>query len=346
MISVIMPVYNVEAYVEKCVYSILKQTYQDFELIIIDDGSTDTSGKICDGLKERDIRIKVIHKNNGGLMSAWITGFYESKGQFIFFVDSDDWVDDNILEKMTSMIEKNPDTDLVVCDCKRELKNETQVYKMFQYQENVYDYKKIQEEIYNTIINNGGFQTRGIQVNRWGKLIKRELLSKNIKYCDTKISYGEDFNIMLPVFLDCRKICFVDETYYHYRYNGQSILGKYNNRMYFQVELLYRILFQVIKDKNCEFLRAQLLADYLSSIVLCVKNEIKSEKTIRAIIIELQKFRKANYLKESIKTTNYSSYSLPNRTIISMLKKKSPMDNIMLWVMKLMFQRKLKKVAY
>lgn len=341
-----MPVYNVEAYVKKSIYSILKQTYQDFELIIVDDGSTDGSGRICDILKETDMRIKVIHKNNGGLMSAWIAGFHESKGQFIFFIDSDDWVDCDILEKMIDAVEKNPDVDLVVCHCKRELKNETQLYKMFYYQEKTYDYTEIKEEIYKTIINNGKFQTRGIQVSRWGKLIKRELLSENIKYCNTKISYGEDFNIMLPVFLDCKKICFLDQTYYHYRYNGQSILGKYNSTMYFQVKLLYDILFKVIKEKNREFLKPQLLADYLSSMVLCVKNEIKSEKAVRDIIIELEKFRKAEYLKKAIETTDYSSYSLPNKTIIFMLKNKSRMDGIILWIMKVMFKRKLKKIAY
>ena len=97
--SVIVPVYKVEEYLEKCVQSILAQTERDFELILVDDGSTDGSGKLCDTLKERDGRIQVIHQENQGLGGARNTGIREARGDWLLLVDSDDWIEPKILEK-------------------------------------------------------------------------------------------------------------------------------------------------------------------------------------------------------------------------------------------------------
>ena len=97
--SVIVPVYNVEAYLEKCVQSILRQTEQDFELLLVDDGSTDSSGQLCEGLAKKDSRIRVIHQENQGLGGARNTGIREAKGDWLLLVDSDDWIEPQILEK-------------------------------------------------------------------------------------------------------------------------------------------------------------------------------------------------------------------------------------------------------
>lgn len=91
-ISVIVPVYNVEKYLSRCIDSIISQTFSDFELILVDDGSTDSSGKICDEYGKKDGRVKVIHKRNGGLSSARNCGLENAKGNYICFVDSDDWI--------------------------------------------------------------------------------------------------------------------------------------------------------------------------------------------------------------------------------------------------------------
>ena len=97
--SVIVPVYNVEAYLEKCVQSILRQTEQDFELLLVDDGSTDSSGQLCEELAKKDSRIRVIHQENQGLGGARNTGIREAKGDWLLLVDSDDWIEPEILEK-------------------------------------------------------------------------------------------------------------------------------------------------------------------------------------------------------------------------------------------------------
>lgn len=114
MISVIVPVYNVEKYLERCVKSIVAQTYKDLEILLIDDGSTDKSGEMCDAFQQTDSRIKAFHKQNGGLSDARNYGIEHSAGEFISFVDSDDYIDEKMLETLHRLITEN-DADLAVC---------------------------------------------------------------------------------------------------------------------------------------------------------------------------------------------------------------------------------------
>ena len=113
-ISVIVPVYNVEKYLRKCIESILNQTFREFELILVDDGSTDSSGKICDEYALKDSRIKVIHKENGGASSARNAGLDVAKGEYIGFVDSDDWIEMDMYGELYRLIKEN-NTDISVC---------------------------------------------------------------------------------------------------------------------------------------------------------------------------------------------------------------------------------------
>ena len=99
LVSVVVPVYNVERFLDECVESVLKQTMQDFDIILVDDGSTDSSGKSCDELAEKDNRIKVIHRENGGLSAARNTGFSAATGTYVYYLDSDDWIKSDTLEK-------------------------------------------------------------------------------------------------------------------------------------------------------------------------------------------------------------------------------------------------------
>ena len=104
LVSIIVPVYNVEKYIKKCVDSLITQTYSNLEIILVNDGSPDNSGKICDEYAQSDSRIKVIHKANGGLSDARNTGIDIAEGQYIFFLDSDDWIDCQCIEKLHNLI--------------------------------------------------------------------------------------------------------------------------------------------------------------------------------------------------------------------------------------------------
>ncbi|MDD6812335.1 MAG: glycosyltransferase family 2 protein [Lachnospiraceae bacterium] len=134
LISIIIPVYNVEKYLTRCLESVVAQTYSNLEIILVDDGSTDNSGKVCDKYQEIDSRIKVVHKKNGGVSDARNEGIDEACGEYIAFVDSDDWVTRNYIENMYAILVKNS-CDIAICDVKRtskgDLKKSTEKLKTY-----------------------------------------------------------------------------------------------------------------------------------------------------------------------------------------------------------------------
>jgi len=115
LLSIIVPVYNVEKYLERCLTSLLEQEYKDIEIILVDDGSTDSSGEICDSYAEKYNNIKVIHQSNGGLSAARNTGVKAAEGDYIAFVDSDDWVKPDMFSKLMGEAQLHPDVDMVKC---------------------------------------------------------------------------------------------------------------------------------------------------------------------------------------------------------------------------------------
>lgn len=192
-ISIIVPVYNVEIYLRCCIDSILAQTYSNFELLLIDDGSTDASGKICDEYIMKDSRIRVFHKNNGGVSSARNMGLENAKGEWITFVDSDDWVDKDYLENFTV------DSDLCV---QGYFNGEAKISY-----ENVY----VEQHI-------GAFYMKKPYVfGPYCKLFKTSIIRKNKIEFDVQLSFGEDILFLMQYALYCHNMKVVEGAGYHYR---------------------------------------------------------------------------------------------------------------------------------
>lgn len=208
VISIIVPVYNVEKYLDKCVRSILAQTFKDFELILVDDGSTDNSGKMCDEYLKSDKRIKVIHKENGGLSSARNAGIKISAGELIGFIDSDDYIDSDMYELLyNNMMREN--ADMSICgkyDCYKGkgLKINKACYKVLDTEEALYSI--CEDEL--------------ISPSACNKLYKRELF-ENISYPEKK-AY-EDAFVIVDLLLNCKKIVFTSEQKYYYNHREDSI---------------------------------------------------------------------------------------------------------------------------
>lgn len=238
MVSVIIPVYNVEPYLRQCLDSLLDQTYKDFEMILVDDGSTDNCGIICDEYAKLDSRIMVVHKKNGGLISAWKTGITKANGDLIMFVDSDDWVDSTIIERLFDDYKKN-NADIVCCSYYHEFVNKS-VPDSHSVLAGVYQKKDIREKIYPVLINDGNSLSRGIRISRWGKLIRKSLLVENLHWVNEKITIGEDLNIMVPVIIEADCVSILDSEYlYHYRANEESMMKKVSNKMFEKATILY-----------------------------------------------------------------------------------------------------------
>lgn len=217
LISIIVPVYNVELYLEKCIDSILKQTYENIEILIIDDGSTDNSSKICDNYSKRDARIKVVHKDNGGLSSARNAGIGLMSGKYVAFIDSDDWIQDDYIYQLYKCALENK-SDLVITG----LKN---VYS-YDYIEKYFNYesKAISKKEALKYMLHG---ENGIDVSACGKLYSVSIF-KNIKYDIGKLY--EDFLIFDKIVESADNISLSRYCgYYYYQRPGSIMHGKYSD---------------------------------------------------------------------------------------------------------------------
>lgn len=214
LISIIVPVYNVEQYLRKCLDSIISQTYKNFECILVDDGSTDSSGKICDEYSLKDHRFSVVHKTNGGVSSARNTGLDVIGGSYVTFIDSDDYVTDNYLEYLYDMI--NAFKADVAAVSYEMVFNETAKDTSA----NIDDYKKICFERKDAIKEL--LQIRNISQMVWAKLYKTELFEQ-IRFPVGKI-YGEDLAVIFDIVLLADKVVCSNAALYKYCMRKGSVM--------------------------------------------------------------------------------------------------------------------------
>ncbi|WP_196007991.1 glycosyltransferase [Clostridium tyrobutyricum] len=214
IVSIIVPIYNVERYINKCINSILSQTFKKFELILVDDGSPDSCGEICDKYAELDYRIKVIHKKNGGLSSARNAGIDIAQGKYIGFIDSDDWIKNDMYEFLYKTIIKY-DADISICDFIKFNENYDLCFKED-------SGKNI--EIWNNIeaLEKLNTDDCGKIVVTWNKLYKKELWS-DIRFPEGRIH--EDVFTMHKILFKTNRIVNTNKVLYGYLQRSSSIIG-------------------------------------------------------------------------------------------------------------------------
>ncbi|MCM1125560.1 MAG: glycosyltransferase [Lachnospiraceae bacterium] len=212
LISIVVPVFNVEMYVERCILSLVSQSYEKIEIIIVDDGSTDSSGRICEKYKDRDSRIKVIHKSNGGPSDARNIGMKCAQGEYIAFVDSDDWVaGDYISEMYRRIVQTN--SDIAICGFWNTSKYKAVKKKKDKERYSVY----FQEEIIKQLLY------RKISTSVWGKLYKIALWN------DVRFPLQKTYEEIEPIYFilsKCQKIVYMDKRLYYYFFRGSSIVNQ------------------------------------------------------------------------------------------------------------------------
>lgn len=228
-LSIIVPVFNMEKYLKECVDSLLMQTYNSYELILVDDGSTDSSTQICNEYG-KDARVKVIHKNNGGIISARKAGLTVAEGEYIGFIDSDDWIDKTMYEEMMSCIEESG-ADVAICGYVRENENSSIVY-LNQCKEGYYDKKRMEEEIYPGLIAYGTdwVNQRIIPPHLVDKVFKRELIRDVYNGMDDRVVWCEDMVTVYPAILSAQSMYVINKAFYHYRKNTLSVSFRKDRR--------------------------------------------------------------------------------------------------------------------
>lgn len=209
-ISVIVPIYNTEKYLDACIQSLVNQSYPNLEIILVDDGSTDKSGQICDSWAIRDIRIKVVHQSNRGLSDARNHGVSVSCGRYISFVDSDDWLDKDFYQVLLAELLEN-DADIAASGVKRIYQNGEQAYPGST--QKIYT----PDEAMETVITGTVFT-----VMVCNKLFKREFVIYNL--FPTGRFHEDDF-VMYKIITSCNKLVFLSDVFYYYRQRKHGTIG-------------------------------------------------------------------------------------------------------------------------
>lgn len=279
-ISVIIPVYNVEKYISKCLDSILNQTYKNIEIIIVNDGSTDKSGLICDEYAKKDSRIKVIHKSNGGVSSARNLGIDNSSGEYIGFIDPDDYIDKRMYENLYSSIKKENSEIAIssfsyVISGKEESQDISNKKLTFNKDEAISNYFD------NTYPFNCSFL--------WNKLFKKDLFDE-IRL-NTKILVQEDTEIMIKLYNRSKKISYIGQPLYFYELRSESATSDKISRGKITTEQAFLDIFNYTKENLPEF-KSKALLKYISCffniIIEIIKNYDEYEGEYYKLIKKLR----------------------------------------------------------
>ena len=289
LISIIIPVYKVEKYLEKCIESVLQQTYTNLQIILVDDGSPDNCGKICDEYAKKDSRIEVIHKVNGGLSDARNVGISKARGRYIGFVDSDDYIKKDMYEILLNLL-KEYDADVSICN----------LYDVIYGKEYIRNKENGIQEYSRLDILKEVLLDKNIQSYAWNKLYKKELFDE-IKYPIGK-KY-EDIGTTFYIFEKCNKIVVTSEPEYYYLKRSDSLVNNVTESTVFDYMELILQRYLYINDNIKEL--KQYNDYYLVRTLLTANNDIKELKQIEEKT--KQKYNELYNISKEILRTNYSN---------------------------------------
>lgn len=271
-ISVIVPVYNKVNYLEQCIDSILSQTYDHLELLLVDDESTDGSGAVCDRYADKDERVRVFHQKNGGPTAAVMAGLREAAGDYYTFIDSDDYVSSDMLQKMAERLIGQKGE--IVC-CNHVLEKQTETIPVtLPLIPGVYEGTRLEGQVKAQLL---GREDRIIPMSRCMKLCEKSVFEGNEKYYDTRLRMGDDFNLIYPALLAATRIVIMEEAlFYHYRYVEDSIVHGYDPNNAESIERWYQAVLRIVHDKNIPDGEAKLNREYCYMMIFVMKNELRN----------------------------------------------------------------------
>lgn len=304
-ISVIIPFFNGEKTLRKCIESVLNQELTCFELILVDDGSTDNSKNICNIYAENDKRIRVIYKENGGVGSARNIGLNLARGKYIMFCDSDDYIESNMLDILYKNIKQN-NADISICGCFWDMYNGEELTKTIicGYSNNIDDYISNMGKYFKYM-----FSTSSILLQSpWCKLYKSKIIKQNNIYFKENMICSEDFEFNLRFLSKCKKFSYTKEILYHYnaKENLNTLKKRKKDNLVDETSLTYEAWCQFIENVNNnsdlkEFMNYQFIDLYMIPLKkIIVEWDEMDYLTKKEIVKYLVKDNSFNHFKEII----------------------------------------------
>lgn len=254
LISIIVPVYNVEKYLTQCLDSIVNQTYRNIEIVCVDDGSTDSSGIICDEYAKKDRRIKVIHNENEGASAARNIALKKINGEYVMFVDGDDWIDKDVCECCINVLRQH-DVDLILWSYAREYGSLVKPKRIFEFSSKYFNNQEVFKKIFRRCIGLYGDELSCVEnmdsiITIWGKLYNRNII-KDLFFKDIQEIGTEDTLFNIYAMYNVKSAFYIDRYMYHYRRdNVVSLTSMYRADLYMRWQRLYDYIEGFIKEKN------------------------------------------------------------------------------------------------
>lgn len=331
-LSIIIPVYNAENFLIDCLNSLVNQSYKNIEIILVDDGSNDNSKKIIQSYMANDSRIVGYFRENSGVSSARNFGIKHSKGEYIAFVDADDWVDLNAFEETINQFNRT-NCDVVLFSFIKVFNSTNRIPEILPFlSEEVLDKNRIYNDLILNLISYDDETKESIMGAIWRCVFKANLLKQNEILFDAEMHYAEDLIFCLNAFSNCNSISILNKPFYHYRFNTSSVTAQYKSDHFDRQLFVYDKIKELFKNNNDEVLNDRINIMMLRYIVngithICNTSMNFSEK-YQCVKKILNDERSENIRKNyTIKAAKYKvlKYNLPLTTflLISYVNNKS-----------------------
>lgn len=307
LISIVVPIYNIERYLKDCVNSVLRQSYQNWELILVDDGSPDNCPSICDDYAKQDCRIKVVHKLNGGLVSARKAGLEVACGNYIMPLDGDDYLDDCCLETVVTHIDiDSPDVICFGYNIFSERDTTPNIIEVRRY--GLYQRNDMEKFIFPAFIH--GQDEEHFPHNQWAKVFERNIYAKFQNAVSSNISNGEDGACTYPLIFNSRKIVILKECLYFYRQISSSMSKVKKPLSWDNYDLVYK-LYEDEMDLSKFDMQQQYYRARTHNLFNVILSQFYSNKGYSATIMEINnRFKSHPEYDVAIKNSHFSSLSM------------------------------------
>ena len=313
LISVIIPVYNVEAYLEECIESLRNQSLKEIEMIFINDGSRDNSLSILEKYKKIDKRIKIINQTNSGPSNARNRGLQIAKGEYISFIDSDDWIDLEMFKEMYDNAKTN-NSDVVICDMKMIGEDNELYIKGMQDNRKIFNKKEVREIIYTSLLSNSQFNSMA------NKIYRKEIIKNNNIKLDSKIFYAEDWLLNMEFFKYCTKVTYINKCFYFYRRGHESSSSGYKDDTFEKVGLwIYRKRKQYAKKLDLNTYLA--VYDLYKVTIHCIISEFRRiDINFKERIKRVKNILESSEVREVIRYISKSTMDVKEKYLLYCMK--------------------------
>ena len=310
-ISIIIPVYNVDKYIKKCLDSIVEQTHKNLEIILIDDGSSDNSGKICDEYSKKNKRIKIFHQKNSGVSVARNKGIDNATGDYIMFVDPDDWIELNACEKLLNKIKKD-DLDILVFNFYKEYIHSSEKHKRYKFNDRKTIIEKLQAKILAPSMKIPQFDIQGVGFT-WNKIVSAESIRNQKFPFEGKKAIFEDVVFYYNLLEKVKKVEICNEYLYHYRVLNNSATRGYNKDFLDISDEFFKNINNLSKNhKEDIYFKKSLYIRIISNFCTAL-NVYFNNNNLKLNLFQIKKMIKKelnkNYYKDAIKKTNLKNLS-------------------------------------